>query len=81
MRDRETHLPRLLPLAAIPFAKAFFVVKYCGKIATEGTNRQPLPRPTHIPWASMTAQYCVQRLVIMIPKTTRMEPVQTRVWK
>lgn len=41
---------------------------------TLGMNRHPLPRPIQTPWASMTCQYCVHRLTMNMPKTTRKEP-------
>jgi hypothetical protein len=33
----------------MPVAKIFFVVKYVGTMAMDGTKRHPDPRPTHIP--------------------------------
>lgn len=73
-----SELPRLLPLAAMPCAKALFVEKYVGRMAMLGTKRQPLPRPTTKACASMTCQYVVHKLVIIIPKTTKKLPVDTR---
>lgn len=41
----STTPPRLLPVAAIPFARDRLVEKYCGNIATEGMKMQPFPGP------------------------------------
>lgn len=48
--------PKLLPEAAIPVAKAFFVEKYVLTIATDGTKRHPHPTPTQTACASITCQ-------------------------
>jgi len=74
-------IPRLLPLAAIPVANAFLVEKYVATIATLGTKRHPNPMPIQSAWASMICQYFVQRLVIIVPNTTKKLPVKTKLRK
>jgi hypothetical protein len=76
--ETQHNIPKLLPDAANPVANAFFLEKYVAMIATLGTNKQPQPTPTHTACASMTSQYLVQILVIIIPKTTRNEPANSK---
>lgn len=70
--------PTLPPVDPNPVAKLRFMVKYPAMTATDGTNRKPVPRPIQIPWERRTCQYVVEILVIMIPRTTKKEPVQAR---
>jgi hypothetical protein len=56
------------PLAAIPIAKPFFVVKYVGIVATPVRKNALLPRPVQTRWAKMGCQRVEWRLFIMIPK-------------
>jgi len=66
--------PKLEPDAAIPFARAFLVEKYCGRIATEGMKRQPLPMPMQKACASIVCQYSLAREVIINPRGIRTAP-------
>lgn len=66
------------PLAARPLARAFRVEKYCGNMATDGTNIQPFPSPMQIACASMVCQYLWERLVIINPRGMRTAPVVMR---
>jgi hypothetical protein len=73
--------PKLLPVAATPVAKPRFVEKYRGMTPTEGMKTQQAPRPTQNPCSSRKFQYCVPRLVIIVPNTTRKVPVAIKVRK
>lgn len=75
------NIPILLPLAAIPVAKALRVVKYCGITAKLGSNRKPAPSPTVTACAIIKCQYCVHKLVIIIPSTAKKEPKATMLLK
>lgn len=75
MKHGRENIPKLLPAAAIPVAKAFLVLKYVLTMATLGTKRHPQPTPIQSACASMICQYELQMLVIIIPKTTRKDPV------
>jgi len=46
-------------------------------MATLGRKVQPVPSPTHNPWARNICQYCVAVLVIIMPKTVRKVPIMT----
>lgn len=70
--------PMLLPEAASPIANPIFVLKYVGRMATEGTNNMPPPSPITKPWASSACQNSVHRLSIMKPKTTPKLPMSKR---
>ena len=70
-------IPRLLPAAARPVARALRFVKYCGNTATLGKSMQPEPTPTTRPCARTTCQYSLQILVIIIPKTDATVPTMT----
>lgn len=66
--------PRLLPLTAIPKAKALLVEKYCDTMATLGKNSIPKPIPVVRPCERNTCQYLVHKLVINMPKTEKKAP-------
>lgn len=66
--------PILLPEAAIPLARPLFFWKYCGKMATDGTNRHPLASPMTTPCARIRCQYFVEILTIIKANGSMMLP-------
>lgn len=54
-----------------PNAAPLFLSKYCVTAAMAGNCTRPIETPNRIPWDSMNCQYSLQRLVIMIAKTSR----------
>lgn len=59
--------PTLLPEAARPLARPRRFWKYCGRMATDGTNRHPLDSPITMPCARIKCQNSLEMLTIIRP--------------
>jgi hypothetical protein len=68
------HLPKLLPVAAIPVAIMRRFWKYSGMTATDVRPSRPLPMPVQMPCESKICQYSVLIEVIIIPNTSKNVP-------
>ena len=73
-RQRQSCLPVLLPVAAIPVASMRFLRKYRGMTATDVKPRSPLPIPTQKACARRICQYLVHKLSMNIPKVVMVVP-------